>query len=125
MSLAASHAHQVRPDAPLRLRAFSDDAAPPTTLHERINAVVEGFSIREIAECVGLNAETVRRYVRGAEPSVEFVARLCEAFEIASEWLLFGAGPMRKDECLDAALQKAGYARLLGALARRLEHAER
>ena len=122
MSVAA---HRL-PGAVLRLRHADEPASsPPSELHDRINSVVAGLSFREVAELTGLNAETIRRYVRGADPSVAFIARLCEVFELSAEWLLFGRGPRDRDDALEHTLRTAGDARLLAALADRLDHAER
>lgn len=122
MSVAA---HRL-PGAVLRLHPAGDPPSPRTSdLHDRINSVVAGLSFRELAELTGLNAETIRRYVRGAEPSVAFIARLCEVFGLSAEWLLFGRGPCLRDEAVEHALRTAGYSRLLAALADRLDHAGR
>ncbi|MFG0275287.1 MAG: helix-turn-helix domain-containing protein [Phycisphaerales bacterium] len=122
MSIAA---HRL-PDAVLRLhRPDESNGARASALHDRICSVVEGLSFRELAECTGLNAETIRRYVRGADPSVAFIARLCEVFDLSAEWLLFGRGPRDRADAVEHALRSAGYGRLLAALADRLDQADR
>lgn len=92
------------------------------SLHDRINEVVRGLSFREVADITGLNAETIRRYVRGADPSVAFITRLCEAFDLSAEWLLHGRGPRNRDDAVEHALCSAGYGLLFAALADRLEN---
>jgi len=117
MSTAAHLLHR-----PFRLHEAEPVGAPePATLHDRICEVVRGLSFRELAEVTGLNAETIRRYVRGADPSVAFVTRLCDAFDLSAEWLLHGRGPQDRGAAAEHALRSAGYARLLAALADRLE----
>lgn len=116
MSTAAHLLHR-----PFRLHDEPLATPEPTTLHDRIGEVVRGLSFRELAELTGLNAETIRRYVRGAEPSVAFVTNLCDAFELSAEWLLHGRGPRDRGAAVEHALRSAGYARLFAALADRLE----
>jgi transcriptional regulator with XRE-family HTH domain len=114
------------PGAVLRLHPADDrPSSRSSELNDRINSIVAGLSFRELAELTGLNAETIRRYVRGADPSVAFIARLCEVFELSAEWLLFGRGPRDREDALEHTLHAAGHARLLAALADRLDHTER
>ncbi len=46
-------------------------------LHDRLHDIAEGMSYRELGELTGTNAETVRRYMQGQSPSVEFLTALC------------------------------------------------
>ncbi len=63
-------------------------------LRSRINLVCGERSNRELDRLLGLNRETIRRYRVGmTPPTAQFVTRLCSAFGVASEWLLFGTGP--------------------------------
>lgn len=121
MSSAATQLHH---DPVLRLHDGHMGAGEgETTLHDRINEVVAGLSFRELGELIGQNPETVRRYVRGAEPSVAFLTALCDAFDLSAEWLLRGIGPRRHSGAVEELLRTAGYTRLLAALADRLERA--
>ncbi|MBY0310944.1 MAG: helix-turn-helix domain-containing protein [Phycisphaerales bacterium] len=90
-------------------------------LHERLKSVVAGQSYRQLGELTGTNAETVRRYVAGQAPSVEFLSAICDKFLINGEWLLTGRGPMRRQEIRKHALQEASAAELLNAMATTLE----
>jgi transcriptional regulator with XRE-family HTH domain len=90
-------------------------------LHERLAAVAGPRTFRAIAELTGTNSETVRRYMQGQTPSVEFLASLCNAFKINGEWLLCGRGPMKAEDVKTHALKAASGAELLGALATAVE----
>lgn len=90
-------------------------------LHERLRSIVGTQSYRRIGELTGTNAETVRRYLLGQTPSVEFLASICDKFLVNAEWLLSGRGPMRTKEIRAHALQHATAAELLNAMARTLE----
>lgn len=90
-------------------------------MHERMQALVGAKTYRVIAEMTGQNAETVRRYMLGADPSVEFLAALCLATGSNAEWLLTGRGPMRRSAAQAQVLQEASAGELLGAMAKTLE----
>ena len=92
-----------------------------SALHERLAAVVAGRTYRAIAEATATNAETVRRYLQGQSPSVEFLASLCAALGINAEWLLCGRGPMRVEDVKPHALRAASGAELLGAMSTAME----
>jgi transcriptional regulator with XRE-family HTH domain len=93
----------------------------PTPLHERLAAVVGQRSSRYIGELTGTNHETVRRYISGYAPSVEFLQSLCKAFGVSGEWLLTGKGPMKAADIRGSALREADAGELLSALASSVE----
>jgi transcriptional regulator with XRE-family HTH domain len=90
-------------------------------LHERMRAVVGARTYKTVSDLTATNAETVRRYLQGQSPSVEFLAALASALEINGEWLLCGRGAMRRGEVKAHALREASGAELLGALATTVE----
>lgn len=90
-------------------------------LHDRMNAAVGARTFRGISELTGTNAETVRRYMQGQAPSVEFVATLCAVLGVNAEWMLSGRGPMRRDDVKTHALREASGGELLGAMATAVE----
>lgn len=51
-------------------------------LRRRIRDAIGDRTLREVAATVGMNRETVRRYMSGATPSLEFCARLAEALDL-------------------------------------------
>ncbi len=51
-----------------------------------------------VAELTRHHPETVRRYLSGQSPSVEFVAALCVALRVNAQWMLTGRGPMLSDD---------------------------
>jgi transcriptional regulator with XRE-family HTH domain len=99
------------------------DLGAAAGIHERITIACSGLSCRELANRLGINHETVRRYLHGAAPSVEFIANLAEALDLSAEWLVLGQGPMYRVEMVAHALEEAGPQRLLHALGKLLERA--
>ncbi|MBL0926320.1 MAG: helix-turn-helix transcriptional regulator [Phycisphaerales bacterium] len=83
--------------------------------------VVGDRSYRELGEATGHSSETVRRYMQGQTPSVEFVAALCARLDINPHWLLTGQGPVRHSESRPFHLREANPAELLTAVAAALE----
>ncbi len=92
-----------------------------SSLHERLTSVVGSRSSRHVGELTATNHETVRRYLTGQTPSVEFLQALCKACGVSGEWLLTGKGPARATDVHAATLQEAGAGELLGALAEAVE----
>jgi len=82
---------------------------------------VDGKTFRAIGKLTDHNSETVRRYMQGQAPSVEFVTTLCDALGLNYEWLLTGKGPMKRAEVRTHALQQANPTELLTAVAGSLE----
>lgn len=50
-------------------------------------------SYREVGEATGTAAETVRRYLTGGRPSARFIAALCDAYGVSTDWVLLNHGP--------------------------------
>lgn len=93
----------------------------PSPLHERLAAIVGQRSSRYVGELTATNHETVRRYLAGHTPSVEFLQALCKAFAVSGEWLLTGKGPMKVSDIRQEALRAADPGELLSALATSVE----
>lgn len=91
--------------------------APISPLHDRLRIVAGERPFRVIAEITGYHAETVRRYLSGHEPSIEFVCALCRAFDISADWMLTGRGAMHASEARKHALRTSSTGDLLGAIA--------
>ncbi len=92
-----------------------------TGLHERLNRIAGQASFRSIGEKTGLNAETVRRYMKGQSPSVEFVAAFCKSYDVNEAWLLTGRGPAHASDVRRHQLSQANPGELLAAVADALE----
>lgn len=90
-------------------------------LHERLLEVVGDRTYRALADLTGQNAETVRRYMQGQSPSVEFLAAVCGTLGVSADWLLTGQGPMRLAEARRQALAHVNPGELLSAVAASLE----
>ena len=91
------------------------------SLHDRLSAAAGELTYRAISDMTGVHAETVRRYMQGQSPSIEFVAKLCGALGISGEWMLTGKGPMREADTRSHALREANPVELLSAMAGRIE----
>lgn len=87
------------------------------SLHERLTSVASGKTYRSIGDLTATHPETVRRYLQGQAPSVEFLAALCRALGINADWLLTGRGPMRVEEVRAHALREANPTELHAAMA--------
>lgn len=57
-----------------------------------MSEITQGLSYRRIGQMTGHNHETVRRYMTGQVPSVEFVGALCTSLNVSADWLLLGRG---------------------------------
>jgi len=90
-------------------------------LHERLLASVGDRTYRRVGELTSTHPETVRRYLQGQSPSVDFVMALCSALSISGQWLLTGEGPMKAADAKNHALQHANPGELLSAIAGTLD----
>lgn len=94
-------------------------------LHERLSTLFEGLSFRQIAELTEHNQETVRRYMRGQDPSVAFLVAVCERTDVLPEWLLMGRGPQKNVDAITLTLQDIPTETLAAELAERLQKPQR
>jgi transcriptional regulator with XRE-family HTH domain len=92
-----------------------------SALHQRISEAVGERTYRAVADLTGTHPETVRRYLQGQSPSVEFLEALCSKLALSGEWLLTGRGPMYAGEVRQHALKQAAAPELLTAMASSLE----
>lgn len=90
-------------------------------LHERLRTIAGQRSYRVLGDLTGQNVETVRRYMLGQSPSVEFVSSLCASLGINGHWVLTGRGPIRASDIRSDALSSSTPADLLSAIAGALE----
>lgn len=86
-------------------------------LHDRLRTAIGKQTYKRVGDLTGTHPETVRRYLQGQSPSVEFLTSLCRATGINPTWLLAGQGPMRLSEVRRHALQDADASELLAAMA--------
>jgi transcriptional regulator with XRE-family HTH domain len=107
--------------SPGNLKGMQERMESESPLHERLAAIAGSRTYRAVAELTGTNSETVRRYMQGQTPSVEFLAALCNAFKINGEWLLCGRGPMKAEDVKSHALRSATGPELLTALVAAIE----
>ncbi len=90
-------------------------------LHQRLQSVAGDRTYRRLSEMTQTHHETVRRYMLGQAPSVEFLTAFASAFGVNSEWLLTGRGPMKRDDLRGFILKDANPSELLNAVAETLE----
>jgi hypothetical protein len=90
-------------------------------LHDRLREIAGDRTYRAIGELTRQNSETVRRYMQGQAPSVEFLAAICAAMGVSADWMITGRGPMFVGEAKSHALREANAAELLSAVATTLE----
>jgi len=90
-------------------------------LHARLAIAAGDRAYRHLGELTGTHPETVRRYMQGAAPSVEFIAALIRALGLNSNWLLSGEGPMLARDLASATLDRASPSELLRRTATELE----
>lgn len=93
----------------------------PTTLHHRLRAAAADRSYRELGDLTATHPETVRRYMQGAAPSVEFLSAFAGALGVSVEWLLTGTGAMRSKDLRPHVLREASVTELLNAMAQTIE----
>jgi phage repressor protein C with HTH and peptisase S24 domain len=69
------------------------------TIGDRIKEIRGNVSRDDFAAMFGVNRATVQRYeIYERGPSIEFVAAICEKYNINANWLIFGQGPKFKGE---------------------------
>lgn len=111
---------EFREPKPLPPSSPSRTPRVPSGLCERLRVACKGLTLREIAAMTGASKEAVRRYLAGSPPSVEFLARLCEAQSLSADWLLCGVGPPGRSQQRRTALTEAALDELHAELMDRL-----
>ena len=96
-------------------------AMETTALHDRMKSMVGKTTFRALGQATNHNPETVRRYMSGQAPSVEFLSALVGAYAVNADWLLTGRGPQERSEVRSAALSTADPNELMAAIADRME----
>jgi len=105
-----------KPTDQLRLQA---DAVPRDECSDRLRYALRHRSFAEIGRATGISAETVRRYLYGATPSLDFVRSVCNAYQLSADWFVCGRGT--PDATLPASfLARFSTADLAGELERRV-----
>lgn len=93
-------------------------------LHDRLQAAVGDRTFKRIGDLANTHPETVRRYLSGHAPSVDFVSRLAASLGLNINWILTGRGPMRLAEVKPQALREANATDLLTHVALAIERLE-
>ncbi|WP_319778409.1 helix-turn-helix domain-containing protein [Maridesulfovibrio sp.] len=69
------------------------------TIGERIKRVRGEISQTKFAESLGIVQRTLANYeIEKSLPNSVFLANLAQKYSVSSEWLLFGEGPMKREE---------------------------
>lgn len=59
----------------------------------------EGWTQAEFARKVGIGAARLSHYLAGTyTPQIEAIARIADRLGVSTEWLIFGSGPMYKQD---------------------------
>lgn len=107
---------------------MSNQVDQPDGVHDRLQdrllIAVGDRTNRRVGEMTNTHPETVRRYLSGHAPSVDFVSRLAHALGLNLNWILTGRGPMRVAEIKPRALKEANATDLLTHVALAIETIE-
>lgn len=69
------------------------------TLGSRIKRVRGGMFQSNFAEQLGIHKNSLSRYERDVgQPDAQFIKSICTKFDINTNWLLFGEGPMKEGD---------------------------
>ena len=93
-------------------------------LHDRLLQAAGDRTLRRVGELTNTHPETVRRYLNGHAPSVDFVSRLADALGLNLNWILTGRGPMRMAEVKPHVLRDANATDLFTHVALAIERLE-
>ncbi|MBL0927834.1 MAG: helix-turn-helix domain-containing protein [Phycisphaerales bacterium] len=94
-----------------------------TAISRRLLQALGTRSARDIALLTGFSAETIRRYLSGRSPSLQFVVALATRSDISLGWLLLGRLPQRRSQATAHAISQASFTELFKVLIERLEPA--
>jgi len=64
----------------------------------------ERGNISDFARKIDVDASVVSKWLQGARnvnPTAELICRICDAYEITSDWLLFGTTPKFRKDVID------------------------
>ncbi len=90
-------------------------------MHERLRIAAGNRTYRNIGEMTATHHETVRRYLTGQPPAVEWLSRFCAVMGVSTEWVIIGRGPMKRSDARAHALSEANVSELLAAMSKMLE----
>ncbi len=93
-------------------------------IRDRLRLAIGEERYAEIGRRTGFPSETVRRHLTRGAPSLTFVARVCEVWDLNANWVLFGLGPRDRRNLtahVVCELKPEGLAELLGRLLRSAE----
>ncbi len=66
------------------------------TITDRLKTVMAGIPQRKFAKQLEISPSTLWEYSRGRIPPADFIAKVCERFQISERWFLTGKGEMRR-----------------------------
>ncbi|GEM_PF-4642813 len=93
-------------------------------LTARIRVATKGQNTREVSYTTGVNRESVRRYLKGGKPSVEFIRQVCLRYNVLADWLILGEGPRTREELKSELLADLDSDRFAEAWAERFARVE-
>lgn len=100
------------------------EGKPMDALAGRLRTVLTGSSFAEIARKTGVSAESARRYWHGSLPTVEFLAAVCQEYDVSADWLLCGVGAASRKDVVRYLIVEATASQLCTAIDGKLELAK-
>jgi len=78
------------------------DPTSSAAVAERVKDALDGRSVRSLSDALGLNRETLRRYVNQGEMPVDALCRICRELDVSPLWILMQRGPKRLSQLPEA-----------------------
>ena len=75
---------------------FESSVKKKIMIESRLKKIKGKLSEREFAKRLGFASSTVRSYLEGRMPPADFIAKVCEVFNISEQWLLTGEGEITR-----------------------------
>ena len=107
---------------PKTVRSQADNTTLMQSVHARLRQVLgPDINYSELSRELGLNAETIRRQLTAAMPTVPFLEALTTHRNLDIHWLITGVGPKTLDERVAWALDHASTQQLMTAVGDRID----
>lgn len=64
---------------------------------DKLKEIMGEMTVRAFADRLGKSPSTLQEYLKGRVPPADFVALVCDCFNVSADWFLFGKGPKHKN----------------------------
>jgi len=105
---------------PVQANGFIEDKAL-LALTTRIRMVLSGYTFASVGRKTGFSAESVRRYMLGDRPPVNFLFAICQHYDVSADWLLCGLGAPSRGDIVGQLTLRATASELCAAAERQME----